>query len=137
MRKDPSQGGTYVQETAVSRRREYSEEGDNDDEYNRPHQGQLPTDKGQAYRMFATGGSAGRFPTNTLLEQDPLEKDTLVEDPLMEEDTLVVDPQMEEDHLCHRRTRTTRPSRTSRTCETNNHANTSYNCGHHCFGKYF
>ena len=33
MRQDPSQGGTYVQKPAVSRRREYPEEGVNGDEY--------------------------------------------------------------------------------------------------------
>ena len=34
----------------------------------------------------------GGFPTNTLIEEDPLEEDILVEDPLMEEDTLVETP---------------------------------------------
>ena len=40
----------------------------------------------------------GHFPANTLMEEDPLEKDTLVEDPL-EEIIPVGDPLMEEDHL--------------------------------------
>ena len=34
---DPSQEGTYVQKVTVSRRREYSEEGDNSDDYRRLH----------------------------------------------------------------------------------------------------
>ena len=33
---DPSHGGTYVQKATVSRRREYSEEGDDSDDYRRP-----------------------------------------------------------------------------------------------------
>ena len=61
MGQDPSQGGTYVWKTYVSRRREYPEEGDDGDEYRRPHEGQWPMNKGQAYRMFAKGGSGGRF----------------------------------------------------------------------------
>ena len=58
---DPSQGGTYAWKTAIGRR-EYPEEGDDSDEYWRSHQGQWPMNKGQAYRMFATGGSGRRFP---------------------------------------------------------------------------
>ena len=37
VRQDASQGGTYVQRTAVSRRGEYPEDGDNEDEYQRSH----------------------------------------------------------------------------------------------------
>ena len=55
MEQDPSEGGTYVWKTAVSKRREYPKEGGNGDEY-RPHQGQGPINKEQAYRMFATRG---------------------------------------------------------------------------------
>ena len=72
MGQDPSKGGTYVWKTAVSKRMEYPEEGGNGDEYRRPHQGQGPINKEQAYKMFATRGSGGRFPTNTLIEKDPL-----------------------------------------------------------------
>ena len=39
----------------------------------------------------------GGFPTNTLVEQDPLEKDILVEDPLMEQDPM--EDILVEDHL--------------------------------------
>ena len=38
MRQDPFQGGTYLEKSAVSWS-EYPEEGDNGDEYRRPHQG--------------------------------------------------------------------------------------------------
>ena len=34
---DPSHGGTYVQKATVSRRREYSEEGDDSNDYRKPH----------------------------------------------------------------------------------------------------
>ena len=72
MRQDPCQRGTHVWKTAVSRRRQYPEEGDNGDEYRRPHQGQWLIDKGQEYRMFATGGSGGRFSNQYLGTVGPL-----------------------------------------------------------------
>ena len=62
MEQDPSQKGTYAQKTAVSKRRKYPEEGGNGDEYRRPHQGQGPINKEQAYKMFATRGYPGGGP---------------------------------------------------------------------------
>ena len=38
----------------------------------------------------------GDFPTNNLVEEDPLEEDTMVGDPLIEEDNL--GPQEDKDH---------------------------------------
>ena len=107
---DPSQGGTNVQRATTIRRREYPGEGDGDDYYRRPHQGQRPL----------TGGypNGGRRP--------PDRGGYPVEDPLMEE----------EDPLDHQRTRTTRPSRTSWGCEANNCANPQVTLGHHSTRKY-
>ena len=79
MRQDLSQGGTHVQTTVVNRRKEYLEEGDNGDEYRRPCHGQWPADKGQA--CLPQEDQVGGFPTNSLVEWDPL----MEEDPLEEE----------------------------------------------------
>ena len=58
--------------------------------------------KNKHTRCLPQEDQMGGFPTNTLIEENPLEEDNLVEDPLMEEgplkeDTLVEDPLMEED----------------------------------------
>ena len=49
---DPSQGGTYVQKATVSRRREYSEEGDDTDGYSRPHWDKGPLIKNNQIGYF-------------------------------------------------------------------------------------
>ena len=97
---DPSQGDTYVWRASVIRRREYPEEG-NDDDYRRLHWDQKPPDRGG----HSNGG--GRPPDT---DRGPpkggylnrggrplIEEDTLVEvgDPLIEEDTLVEDSLIE------------------------------------------
>ena len=42
---DPSQGGTYVWRAITIRRRKYPGEGNGNDDYRRPHQGQRPPDR--------------------------------------------------------------------------------------------
>ena len=47
-----------------------------------------PLTKNKHTRCLPQEDQVGGFPTNTLIEEDPLEEDILVEDPLMEEDSL-------------------------------------------------
>ena len=42
---DPSQGGTYIQRASVIRRRDYPGEGNDNDDYRRPHRDQRPPDR--------------------------------------------------------------------------------------------
>ena len=62
MGQDPTQGSTYVWKTTVSKKREHTEEGSNSNECRRPYQGQVPVNKEQVYKTFATRGPDGRFP---------------------------------------------------------------------------
>ena len=128
-----SKDGTYLPGTSVSHRREYPGDSSND---NRSYKGQRhPEEEGIQIRM-------GDYPIegDILIGIEDLleEEDILEEDPLMVEDPLVVeDPLMAmEDPLDPLVTRTTRSSRTSQTSETCYSADTSYNIGYFCIGRY-
>ena len=75
---DPSQGGTYMQKATTVRRREYPEEGDENDKYRRPSEDQRPTDRGGypngGGRPPDRGGYPGGGPLMEMV--DPLEEDT-------------------------------------------------------------
>ena len=79
---DSSQGGTYVQRTSLTRRREYLGEDSDSNGYRRPHQNCRPPDRGGYPDRGGRPPGRGGYPNG---DGGPLEEEnTLVEGPQIE-----------------------------------------------------